>query len=77
VKLRNYGATTTIDLDASAITVNIATQFVSFEVIYDKAFKAIGMVDPGTWTLYASKVIAGVENVTELASGNLKIEMYG
>jgi hypothetical protein len=34
------------------------------------------MVDPGTWTLYATKVIAGVENIVELASGNLQVKMY-
>lgn len=77
VKLRNYGATVAIDLDPSAITVNVGAETTTFTVSYDKAFRAIGMVDPGTWTLYASKVIAGVENVTELASGNLKIQMYG
>jgi hypothetical protein len=77
VKLRNYGATTTIDLDASSIVLNSVADTATVTFPYEKVFKAIGMVDPGTWTLYASKVIAGVENVTELATGNLKVEMYG
>jgi len=77
VKLRNYGATTTIDLDSSSIDLNIIDETISVTFPYDKVFKAIGMVDPGTWTLYATKTIAGVENVTELATGNLKVEMYG
>jgi hypothetical protein len=34
------------------------------------------MVDPGIWTLYATKTIDGVENVSELASGNLQVKMY-
>ena len=76
VTLRNYGATKSIDLDSSAITVNTTTNIVSFTVSYDKAFAAIGMVDPGTWTLYATKTIAGVPNIAQIATGNLKIEMY-
>lgn len=77
VTLRNYGATKSVDLDTASITVNGTTNVVTFTVPYSKAFAAIGMVDPGTWTLYATKTIDGVENVTELASGNLKIQMYG
>jgi hypothetical protein len=77
VTLRNYGATKSVDLDSSAITVNTVTNVVTFSVSYAKAFAALGMVDPGTWTLYATKTIAGVETITELATGNLRIQMYG
>ena len=77
VTLRNYGGTKSVDLDASDITVNTTTNIVTFTVSYDKAFLAVGMVDPGTWTLYATKTIAGVPNVSELATGNLSIQMYG
>jgi hypothetical protein len=76
VTLRNYGATKSVDLDTASITVNTTTNVVTFTVPYIKAFSAIGMVDPGTWTLYATKTIAGVETITELASGNLSIRMY-
>jgi hypothetical protein len=34
------------------------------------------MVDPGTWTLFATKTIAGVENIAEIVSGNLQIKLY-
>jgi hypothetical protein len=34
------------------------------------------MVDPGTWTLYASSTEDGIESLVELASGNLQIKMY-
>jgi hypothetical protein len=34
------------------------------------------MVDSGTWTLYATKTIAGVETVSELETGNLQIKLY-
>ncbi len=76
VTLRNYGSNKSVDLDSTDITVNQDTEVLSFSVSYDKAFQALGMVDPGTWTLYATKTIAGVENVTEIASGNLQIQMY-
>jgi hypothetical protein len=77
VTLRNYGATKSVDLDAESITVNTGTDVVTFSVPYSKAFGALGMVDPGTWTLYATKTIEGVETITELATGNLRIQMYG
>jgi hypothetical protein len=77
VTLRNYGATKSVDLDAESITVNTGTDIVTFSVPYSKAFGALGMVDPGTWTLYATKTIEGVETITELATGNLRIQMYG
>lgn len=77
VTLRNYGSTKSIDLDSSSISVNQTTNVVTFTVPYAKAQTALGMVDPGTWTLYATKTVAGVETVTELATGNLTIQMYG
>jgi hypothetical protein len=77
VTLRNYGATKSVDLDTESISVNSTTNVVTFSVSYAKAFAALGMVDPGTWTLYATKTIAGVETITELATGNLRIQMYG
>lgn len=76
VTLQNYGGSVSVDLDSSSITVNQDTDVVSFTVPYSKAVAALGMVDPGTWTLYATKVIDGVENIVELASGNLQIKMY-
>lgn len=77
VTLRNYGATRSINLDSSAIHVDTVGDVVTFNVSYDKAFAAIGMVDPGTWTLYATKTVDGVENIATIATGNLKIQMYG
>lgn len=76
VTLQNYGESVSIDLDSSSITVNQGDETVSFTVPYSKAAAALGMVDPGTWTLYATKVIDGVENIVTIASGNLQIKMY-
>lgn len=76
VLLRNYSGTKSVELDSSSITLNPSPASVSFTVTYEKALAAIGMVDPGTWTLYATKEINGVPNLVELASGNLQIKMY-
>lgn len=76
VTLQNYGGSVSVDLDSSSITVDRGAETVSFTVPYSKAVAALGMVDPGTWTLYATQVIDGVENIVELASGNLQIKMY-
>jgi hypothetical protein len=76
VALYNYSESKSVNLDSSAITVNTTSSVVSFTVSYDKAFAALGMVDPGTWTLFATKTIAGIENIVEIASGNLQIKLY-
>jgi hypothetical protein len=76
VTLYSYSEAVTVNLDSSAITVNTTSNVVSFTVSYDKAFAALGMVDPGTWTLFATKTISGIENIVEIASGNLQIKMY-
>jgi hypothetical protein len=76
VTLYSYSEAVTVDLDSTDITVNTTSNVVSFTVSYDKAFSALGMVDPGTWTLFATKTIAGTENVVEVASGNLQIKLY-
>ena len=76
VTLYNYSEAKSVDLESSAITVNTTSNVVSFTVSYDKAFSALGMVDPGTWTLFATKTIAGVENIAEIVSGNLQIKLY-
>jgi hypothetical protein len=76
VTLRSYSGNKAVDLDSSSITVNQESDTISFTVPYDKALSALGMVDPGIWTLYATKTIDGVENIVELAAGNLQIKMY-
>lgn len=76
VSLRNYSGSKTVDLDLASIVLDEDTASLSFTVPYEKAIAALGMVDPGTWTLYATKTIADVPNVVELASGNLQIKLY-
>jgi len=76
VTLRSYSGLKSVNLDSSSITLDAGEGSLEFTVSYAKALAALGMVDPGTWTLYATKTISGVENIVELASGNLQIKMY-
>jgi hypothetical protein len=76
VSLRSYSGARSVDLDASEITLNSGTSTLSFTVPYEKANRALGMVDPGTWTLYATKTINNTPNIVELATGNLQNKLY-
>ena len=77
VVLRNYGDTTSVNLDPSSVELDYVNSELDFTISYSKAKTALGMVDPGTWTLYASSIdVDGVESLVELASGNLQIKMY-
>jgi hypothetical protein len=76
VSLRNYSGSKSVELDAASISLNTGAETLEFTVPYAKANAALGMVDPGTWALYATKTIDGIPNVVELASGNLQIKMY-
>ena len=76
VVLRNYSDSISVPLDQAAITLDYNTETLDFTIPYAKAKAALGMVDPGTWTLYASSTEDGVESLVELASGNLQIKMY-
>jgi len=72
----NYSEGKSLNLESQYITVNETNGRVDISVPYVEAQKAIGMVDPGSWTLYATKIVNGIESVMELASGNLQIKLY-
>ena len=77
VVLRNYGETTSTTLDSAAISIDYDEETLDFTISYTSAKNALGLVDPGTWTLYSSTTDGdGVESLVELASGNLQIKMY-
>ena len=73
VTLYSYSGTTTVNLDSSAITLDSVNETLDFSVSYDKAVSALGLVDPGTWTLWA---VGSDGSLTYVASGNLRIVMY-
>ena len=72
----NYGGTKSVNVSSSNITVNNSTDIVSFSIPYADAYNALGIIDPGTWTLYATKTISGVDTVSEVVTGNLNIKLY-
>jgi hypothetical protein len=76
VSLRNHSGTKSVDLDSDSIVLNTGSSSLSFTVPYDKTLRALGMVDPGTWALYATKTINDIPNIVELASGNLQNKLY-
>jgi hypothetical protein len=76
VTLKNYGNSRSVNIDFSDITVNTINEKIVFSIPYAKAYAALGIVDPGTWTLYATKTVDGVEQVSELETGNLKIQLH-
>jgi hypothetical protein len=76
VILRNYGETSSVTLESGSTVLDYVNSKLDFTITYDKALSALGMVDPGTWALYASKTENGIESLVELASGNLRIKLY-
>lgn len=76
VTINNYSGAKSVNLDSSDITLSSENSVLAFDVSYAKGLASMGMVDPGFWVLYATKTIDGVENLVELASGNLQIKMY-
>lgn len=73
VTLYSYSGTTSVNLDASSITLDSINETLSFTIPYSKALSALGLVDPGTWTLWA---VGSDGSLTDIASGNLQMVMY-
>jgi hypothetical protein len=76
VTIKNTTGIKSADIDASQIVVNSSNESVSFTITYNEAYKTLGLIDPGTWTLYATKTVGGVETVSEIETGNLQIQLY-
>jgi hypothetical protein len=74
--IRNYGETSSTIVDSSYITLDYDAETLDFTIPYTTAQSVLGMVDPGTWTLYASSTEDDVESLVELASGNLQVKLY-
>lgn len=72
VVVHNWSGTKSVQLPGALV----GASDVSFSIDYKNALSILGMVDPGTWTLYATKIVGGVESLVELATGNLKIQLY-
>jgi hypothetical protein len=78
VVIRNYGGTNSLDLDQGAVAIDPDNDDITVNVTYVDALQTLGMVDPGTWDLFASRPSVSEPGVTEtvyIASGNLQIQM--
>lgn len=61
---------------STAGTVSSSTDSrVIVTVQYDDIRSLLGMVDPGTWDLYASRVVGGETETTYVCSGNLSVSL--
>jgi hypothetical protein len=74
--LSNYGGTKSVNVSSSNITVNNASERITFSIPYADAYNALGIIYPGTWTLYATKTVGNVDTVSEVVTGNLTIKLY-
>lgn len=75
VVVRSWSGQTSVTVDSSNVSLTDENE-VEFSIPYATAQKALGMVDPGTWTLYATRTVDGVEELSEIGAGNLTITMY-
>lgn len=76
--IRNYGQTKQLDTDQGAVSIDEAAYDITFNVSYANALSVIGMVDPGTYDLYASRPSVESPGTTEtvlICSGNIRFQL--
>jgi hypothetical protein len=76
--IRNYGQTKQLDLDQGAVSIDEAAYDITFNVSYANALGTLGMVDPGTYDLYATRPSVETPGTTEtvlICSGNIKFQL--
>jgi hypothetical protein len=60
---------------ASGTATSTTDDRITISVGYDDALEVLKMVDPGTYDLYGTREVSGVEETTYICSGNLKISL--
>ena len=78
LSIRNYSNTKHLDLDAGAVSLDDQADDATFRVSYLDALGVLGMVDPGSYDLYANRPSPVNPDVTEtiyICSGNLNIRL--
>lgn len=76
--IRNYSSTKSLELDPGAVSLDEIAEDITFNVAYVDALATLGMIEPGTWDLYASRPSIETPGVSEniyIASGNIQIQM--
>ena len=76
--IRNYGQTKQTDLDQGAVSIDEVAYDITFNIGYNDALRTMGMVDPGTWDLYASRPSVETPGTTEtvlICSGNVQFQL--
>jgi hypothetical protein len=76
--IRNYGQTKQLDTDQGAVSIDQAAYDITFNVSYANALSVLGMVDPGTYDLYASRPSVESPGTTEtvlICSGNIRFQL--
>ena len=76
--IRNYGQTRQLDLDQGAVSIDEAAYDITFNVSYSNALGTLGMIDPGTYDLYASRPSVETPGTTEtvlICSGNIRFQL--
>lgn len=78
ITLRNYGGAKATELDQGAVSIDELAYDITFNVQYNDALKTLGMSDPGTYDLFASRPSVETPGVTEtvlICSGNIYMQM--
>ena len=76
--IRNYGQTKQLDTDQGAVSIDAAAYDITFNVSYSNALSTLGMIDPGTYDLYASRPSVETPGTTEtvlICSGNIRFQL--
>jgi hypothetical protein len=72
--IKSYSGATSKTLSSSSANVNANASTITLSAGYSDTLATIGMVDPGTWDLYATHTNNSIVLIT---SGNLKINLNG
>jgi hypothetical protein len=75
--IRNYSESKE-KVIASGVSINTSTEKITFTVPYSDTYPVLGLVDPGTWDLYASRPDPEDNTQTEtvfVCDGNLAVKL--
>lgn len=71
-------AKTASDVSSTSVTgtaTSTTDDRITVQVTYADALSVVGMIDPGTWDLYAERTVGDSTETVHLGSGNLKVTL--